>query len=135
MPGGSSARCVAGPRAAFSAGSGLGTAGHSPRLRRWVLALVLLGVVLVPYPTQGAAGAPPATACRVGCRPGFVPSMVRWTTSLPGSWDVLSGLTGTVPASGLAYASVGDGVAAVGVGLTVYGVLLEDRRTASGRTR
>ena len=47
--------------------------------------------------------------------------MVKWTTSLPGSWDVVSGLTGTVPASGLAYASVGDGVAAVGVGLTVYG--------------
>ena len=47
--------------------------------------------------------------------------MVRWTTPLPGSWDVASGLTGTVPASGLAYASVGNGVAAVGVGLTVYG--------------
>jgi hypothetical protein len=34
---------------------------------------------------------------------------------------VASGLTGTIPASGLAYASVGDGVAAVGVGLTMYG--------------
>jgi hypothetical protein len=81
-------------------------------------------VVLAPYPTQGAAGAPPAAACRVGCRgygSGSVPSMIRWTTSLPGSWDVASGLTGTEPASGLAYASVGDGVAAVGVGLTVYG--------------
>ena len=99
----------------------LGTAGHSPRLRRWALAVVLLGVALLPYPTQGAAGAPPAAACRVGCRAGSVPSMVRWTTPLPGSWDVASGLTGTVPASGLAYASVGDGVAAVGVGLTVYG--------------
>ena len=99
----------------------LGTAGHSPRLRRWALAVVLLGVVLVPYPTQGAAGAPPVAACRVGCRPGAVPSMVKWTTALPGSWDVVSGLTGTEPASGLAYASVGGGVAAVGVGLTVYG--------------
>ncbi len=98
----------------------LGAAGNSPRLRRWALAVVLLGVVLVPYPTQGAVGALPAVACRAGCRPG-VPSMVKWTTSLPGSWDVVSGLTGTVPASGLAYASVGDGVAAVGVGLTVYG--------------
>ena len=47
--------------------------------------------------------------------------MVRWTASLPGSWDVASGLTGTVPASGLAYASVGNGVAAVGAGLTVSG--------------
>jgi len=99
----------------------LGTAGQSPRLRRWVLAVVLLGVALVPYPTQGAAGAPPAVACRAGCRPGVVASMVKWTTSLPGSWDVVSGLTGTEPASGLAYASVGDGIAAVGVGLTVYG--------------
>ena len=78
-------------------------------------------MALVPYPTQGAVGAPPAAACRAGCRAGSVPSMVRWTTSLPGSWDVVSGLTGTVPASGLAYASVGDGVAAVGIGLTVYG--------------
>ena len=46
--------------------------------------------------------------------------MIRWTRALPGSWDVVSGLTGTVPASGLAYASVGYGVAAVGTGLTVY---------------
>ncbi len=102
----------------------MGTAGNSPRWRRWVLAAVLLGVALVPYPTQGAVGAPPAAACRVGCRAygsESVPSMIRWTTPLPGSWDVGSGLTGTEPASGLAYASVGDGVAAVGVGLTVYG--------------
>jgi PQQ-like domain len=102
----------------------LGTAGRSPRWRRLALAAALLGVVLLPYPTQGAAGVPPAAACRAGCRgygSGSVPSMVRWTASLPGSWDVVSGLTGTVPASGLAYASVGDGVAAVGVGLTVYG--------------
>ena len=99
----------------------LGTAGNSPRLRRWALAVVLVGVALAPYPTPGAAGAPPVAACRVGCRPGVVPSMVKWTTALPGSWDVASGLTGTIPASGLAYASVGDGVAAVGVGLTMYG--------------
>jgi len=99
----------------------LGTAGASPRWRRWALAVVLFGVVLVPYPTQGAAGAPPAAACRFSCRPGAVPSMVRWTASLPGSWNAAAGLTGTVPAAGLAYASVVGGVAAVGVGLTVYG--------------
>jgi hypothetical protein len=84
-----------------------------------VLAVALLGVILVPYPTSGAAGAPPASACRSGCRGGSVPGMVRWTAPLPGSWDVVSGLAGTVPAAGLAYASVGDGVAAVGTGLTV----------------
>jgi len=99
----------------------LGTAAKSPRWRRWVLAAVLVGVALLPYPTLGASGTPPAAACRAGCRPGSVPSMVRWTAALPGSWDVAAGITGTVPASGLAYASVGYGIAAVGVGLTVYG--------------
>ena len=98
----------------------LGTAGKSPRLRRWVLVAVLLAVVLVPYPVPGAAGVPPAAACRVGCRAsGSTPSMVRWTAPLPGVWDVAPGLAGTVPASGLAYASVSGGFAAVGAGLTV----------------
>jgi PQQ-like domain len=100
----------------------LGTAGKSARLRRLALAAALLGVVLVPYPAvQGAAVAPPAAACRIGCRPGAVPSMVKWTTPLAGGWNVVPGLAGTVPASGLAYAAVGGGVAAVGAGLTVYG--------------
>jgi PQQ-like domain len=98
-----------------------GTAGRSPRLRRWVLAAVLVGVALVPYPVTGATGAPPAAACRGGgCRPGAVPSMVRWTAPLPGAWVAAPGLTGTVPSSGLAYAAVGGGVAVVGAGLTVY---------------
>jgi len=99
----------------------LGTAGSSPRLRRWVLAVVLVGVALVPYPSLTAAGAPPASACRPGCRPGSVPGLVSWAAPLTGSWDVASGLTGTVPASGLAYLSVGDGVVAVAAGLTVTG--------------
>jgi hypothetical protein len=38
----------------------LGTAGSSPRLRRWALAVVLVGVALVPYPNLSAAGAPAA---------------------------------------------------------------------------
>ena len=96
----------------------LGTAGKSSRLRRWVLAAALLGVALVPYPVQGAAGIPPAIACRSGCRAG-VPSMVRWTTPLSGAWNAAPGLAGTVPASGLAYAAVGGGLAAIGAGLTV----------------
>jgi PQQ-like domain len=99
----------------------LGTAGASPRLRRWTLAAALVGVAVVPYPAISAAGAPPASACRSGCRPGSVPGLVSWATPLTGSWDVASGLTGTVPASGLAYLSVGDGVVAVGAGLTVTG--------------
>ena len=99
----------------------LGTAGKSPRLRRWVLAAALLGVALVPYPVQGAAGVPPAGACRANCRAigSGVPSMVRWTTPLSGAWNVAPGLAGTVPASGLAYAAVGGGLVAVGAGLTV----------------
>jgi PQQ-like domain len=96
----------------------LGTAGKSPRLRRWVLAAALVGVALVPYPVQGTAGVPAATACRSGCRAG-VASMVRWTTPLSGAWNVAPGLAGTVPAAGLAYAAVGGGLAAVGAGLTV----------------
>jgi hypothetical protein len=99
----------------------VGTAGASPRLRRWVLALVLVGVALVPYPAQSAVSGPAAPACRPGCRSGPVPNMVAWARPLPGSWDVVPGLTGTVPAAGLAYVSVGHGVAAVGMGLTVYG--------------
>jgi PQQ-like domain len=97
----------------------LGTAGASPRLRRWTLAVALVGVALVPYPVISAAGAPPASACRSGCRPGSMPGLVSWATPLTGSWDVASGLTGTVPAASLAYLSVGDGVVAVGAGLTV----------------
>jgi outer membrane protein assembly factor BamB len=98
----------------------VGTAGSSPWLRRVVLAAVLLGVAFLPYPTLGAAGVAPSSACRAGCRAGSLASMVRWTSPLPGAWDVVPGLAGTVPASGLAYASVGDGVAVVGAGLTVY---------------
>ncbi len=100
----------------------LGTAGTSPRLRRWVLAAALLGVALVPYPVQGATEAPSADACRARCQAiasGAVPSMVRWATPLSGAWNVAPGLAGTVPASGLAYAALGGGLAAVGAGLTV----------------
>ena len=97
----------------------LGVAGASPRLRRWVLALVLVGVALLPYPSLGAVSGVPAAACRSDCRTGSVPSMIQWTRPLTGPWQVVSGLTGTVPAAGLAYVSVGYGVAALGAGLTV----------------
>ena len=97
----------------------VGTAGASPRLRRWTLALVLLGVALLAYPSFGAVGGAPPAACRSGCQAGAVPSMIKWTQPLPESWQVIPGLTGTVPASGLAYVSVGSGVAAVGAGMTV----------------
>jgi hypothetical protein len=97
----------------------VGTAGASPRLRRWVLAATLLGVALLGYPALGGAGVAPAATCRSGCRDGSVSSMISWTRALPGSWQVLSGLTGTVPAVGQAYLSDGDGVVALGDGLAV----------------
>jgi PQQ-like domain len=99
----------------------VGTAGASPRLRRWVLAAVLIGVALLPYPSLTAEGGPPAAACRSGCRAGSVSGMIKWIRPLSGSWQVIPGLTGTVPASGLAYVAVGYGVAAVGAGLTLSG--------------
>jgi hypothetical protein len=85
-----------------------------------VLAAVLIAVALVPYPVTGATGTPPAAACRGGCQPGTMPSMVKWMATLPGTWVAAPGLTGTVPSSGLAYAATGGGVAAVGAGLAVY---------------
>jgi hypothetical protein len=99
----------------------LGTAGTSPRLRRWALALVLVGVIVLPYPVLNAVSGTPAAACRSGCRAGAVLSMIKWTQPLLGSWQAMPGLTGTVPASGLAYVSVGYGVVAAGLGLNVSG--------------
>jgi cell division septation protein DedD len=58
--------------------------------------------------------------------------MIRWTTPLSGAWDVLPGLSGTVPSGGLAYVSAGDGVVAVGTGLTVTGY---SARTGARRWR
>ena len=42
----------------------VGTAGASPRLRRWTLVLVLLGVALLAYPSFGAVGGTPPGRCR-----------------------------------------------------------------------
>ena len=85
-----------------------------------MLAAALLAVAF--FPVAGAASGPQAAACR-GCRAQAV-SAQRWTASLPGTWAVGAGATGTEPASGQAYVAVGDGIAAVGDGLTltVYGL-------------
>ncbi|HEX6524869.1 MAG TPA: PQQ-binding-like beta-propeller repeat protein [Streptosporangiaceae bacterium] len=96
----------------------LGTARDSPWLRRGALAVALLCVAFLPYPaTTGQVVASPAT-CRSGCH--AEQNMQRWSTALPGSWNVLPGLGGTVPASGLAYAAAGHGIVALGTGMTVY---------------
>ena len=76
-----------------------------------MLAVVLLGVALVPYPTLGAIGAPPAASCRLGCRAGSVPGMVSWTAPLSGAWDVVAGLTGERALDGGAEEPIADRLA------------------------
>jgi PQQ-like domain len=89
--------------------------------RRGILALVLIGAAVVPGRATIAASracARPHCAAQVGT--------VRWTRVLPGSWVARAGTQGTVPADGQAYAAVGGGVAAVGVGDTVAAYRLSD---------
>jgi hypothetical protein len=97
----------------------LGTASGSPWLRRGALAAVLLVLALVPYPLLGGPAIVPAAACRTTCHPGQQ-NMLKWTRPLPGSWNLLPGLSGTVPANGQAFAAAGSGMVALGTGMTVY---------------
>lgn len=87
--------------------------------RRGVLVAALLAVAFVPYPVAGTTSAPPAGRCPGACRAGGSAGKVLWSRPLPGPWTTSSGLAGTVPVSGQAYAAVGNGVAAVGLGLSV----------------
>ena len=95
---------------------------RSARVRRGVLAAVLLAVVFFPVP--GPTSVPQAAACH-GCR-GQSANAERWHSRLSGSWAAHDGATGTVPVSGQAYVAVGGGVAAVGNGVTVTGYRLRD---------
>jgi PQQ-like domain len=75
----------------------------------------------MPDPSSGSAtGASSASCLARNCRSKPSDGVVRWTTALPGQWIAKSGLDGTVPASGQAYGAVGDGIAAVGMGMTLY---------------
>ena len=91
--------------------------------RRAVLAAALLAVAFVPYPVTGSASVPSAGACHGPCRHAGSAGKVLWARPLPGQWAASSGLAGTVPVSGQAYAAIGDGVAVVGLGrsLRAYG--------------
>jgi len=91
--------------------------------RRAVLAAALLAVAFVPYPVIGSASVPSAGACHGPCRHAGSAGKVLWASPLPGQWAASSGLAGTVPVSGQAYAAVGAGVAVVGLGrsLRAYG--------------
>jgi hypothetical protein len=89
------------------------THGRLVWVRRLSFAAVLVVAAITPGPTSGGFAAQCQTArCEsVG--------MVRWIRSLPGSWVVQNGMPGTTPAQGQAYAALGSGVAAVGLGTTV----------------
>jgi len=91
--------------------------------RRAVLAVVLAGAAVIPGYAAGSA----SRACS-GPHCGSA-GKVLWTRLLPGSWTA-SDTSGTVLASGQAYAAAGGQVAAVGFGLTVAAF---DVRTGSLR--
>jgi PQQ-like domain len=101
--------------------------------RRGVLAATLLAVALVPYPLIGSASVPsvPSVAsCRTNCHQTGTAGKILWSRELPGAWTASSGLTGTVPVSGQAYVAVGNGVAAVGLGMDLRAY---DSRTGQPR--
>jgi hypothetical protein len=83
---------------------------------------VLLAVIVVPLPAP--ASSQPARSC-TSCHAASV-NAERWTARLPGHWTVSPGATGTVPADGQSYVSVGDGLAVASVGLTVAAYRLSD---------
>jgi len=118
-------RAAAFATARLRGGRWLGTAGQSPRPRRLVLLAALLAVAFVPYPTLSAPTLVASPGCRSGCRPAKV-DMFRWAVQLRGKWDVDNGLAGTVPDGGPGYAAVGDGVAVLAVGMTVYAYKVSD---------
>ncbi len=85
----------------------------SPRLvRRGLLAVVLIGAAVLPGHAFGLS----ARSCTGRCG---AAGAVRWARALPGSWLARSGVEGTVPSRGQAYAAAGSSVAAVGFGLRV----------------
>jgi hypothetical protein len=91
--------------------------------RRGILAAVLIGAAIVP----GRAGGVTSRGC--ADRPCAPPvGTVRWSRALPGTWVARSGTQGTVLADGQAYAGVGGGVAAVGLGDWIGAYQLSDGR-------
>jgi hypothetical protein len=83
-----------------------------------VLAATLLAVALVPYPVIGSASTPSA-ACHANCSQTGAAGKILWSRELPGVWTASNGLTGTVPVNGQAYVAVGNGVAVVGLGMSL----------------
>jgi hypothetical protein len=76
-------------------------------------------------PVTATTVGPQAAACQVpACKQAA--SAHLWMTPLVGTWAVGSGLTGTFPVSGQAYAAVGYSVAVVADGLTVSAYALRN---------
>ena len=84
----------------------------------WVRRLSFAAVLVVAAITPGGR---PSWGLAAQCQTTWCGSVgtVRWIRSLPGSWVVQNGMTGTSPVQGQAYAALGSGVAAVGLGTTV----------------
>jgi hypothetical protein len=101
----------------------------APALRA-ALGLLLVGVVVFPSAAvrgrapacRGAVAASGSAGASVGGSDGRCPvrEAVLWSRPLRGlgSWVAQTGVEGTVPSLGEAYAAVGGGVAVIGVGLT-----------------
>ena len=87
-------------------------------IRRLSFAAVLLLVAVAPGPAAGSRSActGPGGPGGSGCGSD---GTVRWARLLPGPWVAQTGLLGTTPAHGQAYAALGDQVAALGSGLAV----------------
>jgi hypothetical protein len=80
-----------------------------------VLAVVLLGAAVIPgrASSQSTSHCPGAKCNRAGS--------VLWESHLPGSWVAETGVSGTVPATGEAYAASAGNIAVVGYGTSVVG--------------
>jgi outer membrane protein assembly factor BamB len=93
---------------------------------RWLRRGVLVGVLAAAAFAPGqVSGAPASGAPAAGCAPSRCSraGLVRWAHPLPGAWSATSDMLGTVPAqpaTGQAYAAVGQTVVAVGFGMIVY---------------
>ena len=85
----------------------------SAPVRRSALGLILVAVVLFPSGTPSHH----ARSCRGQACPAA--GAIIWSKPLTGPWIAENGVQGTVYAKGQAFAAVGQGVAAVGFGLTL----------------
>jgi PQQ-like domain len=97
--------------------------GSAAWARRCLLAAVLIGAAVIP--ARASVSATPQCS---GRQCAAAAGAVRWSRRLPGTWIAESGIGGTVPAHGEAYAAVGSRVAALGLHMTVTGYNVRNGR-------